>query len=193
MAATLPVQALPFDPAAQCGATELPNGFPFSGTNQEYFDAVMALQYDCATKVAPLVAIEVECRKALDGLLYPNGYPTNNNRQDGTDKFELPSGWVMEFQRRINVKIDEAQLPSIKEEVSKLPVDEETGEMPTFGSALKFKPDLSMSGYGNLRDDVRVLLNQALTFTPGTPGVKVIPPKAKAAAKAADQKAKAAS
>lgn len=191
MATQIPVQKLPFEDDAEVQDYTLPDGNTYTLTKKQYFDKLMALQYDSAQTAAKYSAIDKECRQAVDKLLYPNGYPTKGNRQDGTDKYELPAGWTLEFERRISVKIDETQLPSIREEVAKLPVDPETGEVPSLGQSLRFKPELSMSNYGTLRDDVRVILNSALTFTPGLPGVKLIAPKAKATAKADDQKAAA--
>lgn len=169
----------------------LPDGSSFQGTNRQYFDALMGLQYQAAAEAKKYTDIDRECRAELMKLMYPDSYPVDDStgRMDGTDKYELPGGWTLEFEKRIGCKIDAALLPGIREAVSKLPMDEETGEMPTLGDAIRYRPELSDSAYGNLRPDVRVLLNEALTFTPGTPGIKAVPPKAKAAARADDQKA----
>jgi hypothetical protein len=191
MGVAIPKQKLPFASDDETAHYILPDGNTYTLTKQEYFDKLAALQHVHAAKAAEHARIDKECRQQLDALLYPDGYPTKENRQDGTDKYELPGGWTLEFERRINVKIDEAQLQSIEQEIAKLPIDPESGEVPTIGSAIRHRPELSMSAYGNLRDDVRVILNQALTFTPGTPGVKFVAPKPKAAAKANDQKAQA--
>lgn len=185
MATRLPVNELPFENDPTLHEFELPDGSMSAPmTKRQYFDIAMADHYEKANAFAAAKAAESEARKRVYELIYPDSWD-----KEGTDKFELPGGWVLEFKRTLNVKIDAVQLPSIREAIEKLPVDPDSGEMPSWDGALKFKPDLSISGYGNLRDDVRVLLDQALEFAPGTPGVKVIPPKAKAAAKASDQKA----
>lgn len=193
MAASIPVQPIPFknDPAVI--VEELPNGEIFQGTEWELFTRLGAIQADAAARAKVLNDLDTICRQRMQRLFYPTGYPMNKetHRMDGTDKFELPAGWTLEFEKRINVKIDAAALPSIAEAVAALPVDEETGEVPSIGSAIRAKPEFSASGYGNLRDDVRVILNEALEFTPGTPGIKMVPPKQVAAKRVDGQKAKA--
>lgn len=187
MAARLPVNELPFENDTELHVFELPDGSQSEPmTKRAYFDIAMADHYEKSNVFAAAKAAEAAARARVRALLYPDSWD-----KEGTDKFELPGGWVLEVKRTINVKIEESQLQAIRESIEKLPVDPDTGEVPTWEGALKFKPDLSLSGYNNLRDDVRVLLSEALEFTPGTPGVKVIPPKPKAAAKASDQKAKA--
>lgn len=182
---------LPFDGNEPSLALMLPDGSPFQGNKQEYFNALMGLQHQAAQTAKKYVDIDRECRVELMTLIYPNGYPVDKEtgRMDGTDKYELPAGWTLEYERRVGCKIDEAQLPGIREAVSKLPVDPETGEVPSLGEAIRYRAELSDSAYGNLREDVRILLGDALTFTPGTPGIKAVPPKAKATARADDQKA----
>lgn len=191
MAARLPLNQLPFDSDTETFEFELPDGSQYHGTKRMQFDKLMALSYSITAQVVPLIKQEQACRVEIMSLLYPDGYPTNaeTGRMDGTDKFELPSGWVLEFEKRVGCKIDEAQLPAIREAISKLPPDEETGEVPDIGNAIRYRPELSDSAYGLMDPRARVILNEALTFTPGTPGVKAVAPKPKAAVKPSDQKA----
>jgi hypothetical protein len=191
MAATKPKLALPFDGDEPSLVPILPDGSPFEGNKRQYFDALMGLQHQSAAYAKSSTEIDRECRIEIMKLLYPNSYPVDamTGRMDGTDKFELPGGWTLEYEKRVGVKVDESQLPGIREAVMALPTDEETGEMATLGDAIRYRAELSDTAYGNLREDVRVLLNEALTFTPGTPGIKAVAPKAKAAARASDQKA----
>lgn len=185
MATRLPVNELPFENDTELSQFPMPDGtLSQPMTKRQYFDIALVDHYEKSNKFAAAKEAEGEARKRVYELIYPESWD-----KEGTDKFELPGGWVLEMKRTINVKIDAAQLPSIREAIEKLPVDGDSGEMPSWDAALKFKPDLSLSGYGTLRDDVKVLLAQALEFNPGTPGVKVIAPKPKAAAKASDQKA----
>lgn len=186
MAARLPINKLPFEDDAALEVFTLPDGTESQPmTKRQYFDIAMADLYTKAQAFAEAKVAESEARKIVYSMVYPKSWD-----EEGTDKFELGNGWIVEFKRTINVTIDDAQLPSLKEEIEKLPVDPDSGEMPSIDAAVKYKPDLSMSGYKLLRDDVKELLNQALEFKPGTPGVKVNPPKAKATAKASDQKAR---
>jgi hypothetical protein len=193
MAAPKPKLALPFDGNEPSLVLFLPDGSPFEGNKRQYFDALMGLQHQAAAQAKTNTEIDRECRVEIMKLLYPNSYPVDatTGRMDGTDKFELPGGWHLEYEKRVGVSIDEAQLPGIREAVTKLAVDEETGEMPSLGEAIRYRAELSDTAYGNLRADVRVLLNEALTFKPGTPGIKAVAPKAKATARADDQKATA--
>jgi hypothetical protein len=78
----------------------------------------------------------------------------------------------------------------VREAVAALPMDPETGEIPTLGEAIRYRAELSDTNYGTLAPEVRAILNQALTFTPGLPGVKLVPPKEKATARADQQKAR---
>jgi hypothetical protein len=184
MAARLPIDPLPFQADAEISTHFMPDGEEFEGTKRQFFDKLMALWYPVANEAKAAAEREKEIRAAVVALIYPTSFDT-----EGTDKFELGGGWVFEVKRRMNDKIDEAALGAVREEIAKLPVDPDSGEMPSIDACIKYKPDFSMSGYKALRDDVRVLLNQALTLTPGTPGVAIIPPKAKAAVKPSDQKA----
>ena len=186
MAARLPVNELPFQADSEIGNYFMPDGEEFQGTKRQFFDKLMAAWYPVANEAKAAAEREKEIRNAIVAVLYPTSFDT-----EGTDKFSLGGGWVFEVKRRMNDKIDEAALAAVREEVAKLPVDPDSGEVPSIESCIKYKPDFSMSGYKNLRDDVRELLNQAITLTPGTPGVSVIPPSAKAAVKASDQKAAA--
>lgn len=194
MAAPKPKLPLPFDPNASSLALMLPNGTPFEGNNQQYFDACMGLMYETAAKLKPLADIEKKCREEVQKLLYPEGYPTNaeTGRMDGVDKYELPGGWTLTFEKRVGAKIDETLLPGIREAVAALPVDPESGEIPTLGDAIRYRAELSDTNYGTLAPEVRVLLNEALTFTPGLPGVKIEAPKAKATSRPDQQKARGA-
>jgi len=186
MAKPLPINELPFQGDCELKEWTMPDGTVAILTKAKYFDRILADWYQKATEFAALKAAEAEARARVIEMVYPDGYA-----KPGTDKFGIQSGWVLEMERRINVSIDEAQLAGIAAEVAKLEVDPDTGEIPTFSAAVKPKPTFSEAGYRDLREDVKALLNDALTFTPGTAGVKVIPPKAKATARVTDQKAKA--
>jgi hypothetical protein len=115
--------------------------------------------------------IETEARMALYAYFYKETDPKRS--EAGTERFGMPGGWVLDIERRINVKIDQAALDPIKKVISELPPDPDTGEMATIDAAIKYKPDFSESGYRNLRADVKVILSEALTFTPGKPGFKL--------------------
>lgn len=121
-------------------------------------------------------ARENETRMAVFAHFFPEGDPRRS--AGGKDKFQMPGGFVLEIERRINVKIDKAALPAVRQVVSEMPVDPETGEVPTIEHAIRMAPEFSESGYKALPEHVRLIVNDCLTFTPGTPGLKLEPPKA---------------
>lgn len=185
MAAKLPINKLPFEDDANVELFWAPNGEEFRGTKKEYYDYLMALWYPKQAELAALVVSEKEFRNAISALIFPSGWD-----KDGTEKFEMPSGWVLEFEKRLNVTIDKAQLPAIKEAIEKLEPDPETGEMATLEGVISFDPRMSLSGYRNMRPEARALLDDALEIKPGTPGLKIKAPSGKAATRASDQKAR---
>lgn len=186
MAAPIPTIKLPFEDDGEIQTFFPPHQEePFEGTKRQYFDFLMGAHYPLANQVKALTQQEKEMRAAIVALLYPDGYDA-----EGTDRYELPGGWKLDIDRKMNVAIDEAQLSAIREEVAKLEIDPETGEVPDFDACIKTKLDFSMSGWRNLRDDVRVLLGEALTFKQGSPGFKLKEPSARATQRATDQKAR---
>ena len=188
MATPIPIIPLPFLEDQELGIFTMPlTGEQFGpATKKQFFDELMKVHYPLMNKAKELVDQEKEVRAQIVALIYPDSFD-----ERGTDRFELGGGWALDLERRMNIKIDETQISSVREEVAKLPVDPETGEMPSIDSAVKFKAELSESGWDNLRDDVRALLQPAVTFTPGSPGFKIKPPKQTATRRASDQKAKA--
>lgn len=187
MAAKLPINKLPFEGSTEVELFFAPNGEEFRGTKKEYYDYLLAIWYPKAAELAALAVAEKELRTAISALIHPTGWEV-----DGTEKYEMPSGWVLEFKKTLNVTIDKAQLPSITEAVGKLEVDPETGEVATLEGIITYRPELSLSKYREIRADVKALLDDALEIKPGLPGVKMIPPSTKATSRASDQKAKAA-
>lgn len=190
MAARLPINDLPFETDDSLHTFEVID--PETGnlverqlTKRQYFDIALGDWYAKSNAFAAAKEAEAEARTKVIQLIYPDSYD-----EEGTEKYQLPAGWVLEMEKRINVKVEQAVLAGLIEQIEKLPVDE-NGEMPTIDAAIKMKPDFSMSGWRDLRPDVKVILQDALTFTPGTAGVKLKPPSAKATARVSDQKAQA--
>lgn len=185
MATKLPINALPFLDETEVATYEVPNGTEFTGTKKEYYDHLMALWYPQQAELSALVEREKNYRNQIAKLLFPDGWD-----EDGTTKFEMPSGWVLEFERRLNVTLDKAALPSIIEAILALPPDPETGEIGSVAGVISYDPKMSLSGYRKMRPDAKALLNDAVEIRPGTPGMKMKPPSARASTKASDQKAR---
>lgn len=121
------------------------------------------------------VARENELRLQVFSNFYKADDPCLS--EPGTEHFAMPGNWLLKIERRINTKVDQSLIGAIKTEIATLEADPDSGELPTIDAALKWKPDFSESGYRDLRDDVKVILNKALTRTPGTPGIKLELPK----------------
>lgn len=134
-------------------------------------DELVGAWFTAANELASISKRENEARVALYRHFYKEG--DKKASEDGTEKFEMPGGWVLEITRRLNVKIDEALLDAAKKVIAELPADPETGELATIDTAVKYKPQLT-AGYDNLRGDVKEILSEALTFTPGLPAIKLV-------------------
>jgi hypothetical protein len=117
------------------------------------------------------VATEMEARMALFRYFYKESDPKCN--LSGREKFGMPSGWVLEIQRRLNYSVDVAALDSIRKAVAALPVDPDSGEIASIEAAIKYRLEVSESGYRDLRHDAKALLNEALTVKPGAPSLKL--------------------
>jgi hypothetical protein len=140
----------------------------------EELDRLVGVWYDTSQRLNAIKQAEAEARDALFSYFYKSDDPKRSVA--GTEKFGMPGGWALEVERRINWKIDEAALDSCKKAIAELKVDE-NGEVPSIDAAIKYKPSFSESGYKTLRDDVRLILNQALEAKPGQPSIGLVAPK----------------
>lgn len=146
----------------------------------EQLDKLVGAWYQASKKLAEIKETEAEAREALFSYFYKTDDPKRSIA--GTEKFGMPGGWALEVERRINWKIDEAALDGCKKVIAELKVDE-NGELPSIDACIKYKATFSESGYKLLRDDVRLILDQALESKPGQPSIGLIAPKVEAKAK----------
>jgi hypothetical protein len=140
-------------------------------------DKLVGAWYNAAQQLVAIKEAEAEARDALFSYFYKSDDPKRS--QAGTEKFGMPGGWALEVERRINWKVDEAALDACKKTIAELKVDE-SGELPSIDACIKYKPTFSESGYKTLRDDVRLILSDALESKPGQPAISLIAPKAEA-------------
>lgn len=91
------------------------------------------------------------------------------NPREGTNKFALADGWVMNGTYVINRKVDVASLKNLGDEFaeSKIPTD----------ALFKYEPTLVKSAYNLLTDEQRLLVDRALIIKPGTPQLEIKLPK----------------
>lgn len=108
-------------------------------------------------------------------VLYAHFYAENDplRSEAGKEKFSMPGGWQLEIERRINARIDRATLATCKAAIDALPPDPDTGEVPSLDAIIRWEPKLSDSNYKTAPDRVKEILGECLTFTPGSPGLKL--------------------
>lgn len=118
--------------------------------------------FDLNTKISKMKTEEMELRKKICSAVFPNP-------KEGTNKHNLPDGWVMKMQHVVNRKVDEAVLAANKERFLKagIPVDQ----------IIRWKPDLKVGDFKKLDEAKQVLLGEALIITDGSPQLEIVLPK----------------
>ena len=117
-----------------------------------------------ANKVNPIIEKEQALRKEVFDLFFPA--PT-----EGTNKFDLPEGWVLKGTYKIDRKVDEQAVPAITEALRGMGVNVDL--------LVTYEPKLKTATYKELTAEQRVVFDQALTIKPGSPTLELVPPKAK--------------
>jgi len=142
--------------------------------------------YEASKKAKAADEAENAARMAVYNKLHEPGETIRS--QPGTERFEMPGNWVLEVERRRNCRIDKPALTAVIEAFKAMPVDRETGEIPSLDGVIRFDPKLSDAGYRDMAPHLRTILDEALTFSEGTPGMKLEykPPKGQVKAKAKD-------
>jgi hypothetical protein len=140
------------------------------------FDALIGNWYSTASKLAALTDQEAAMRQEIYDFLYPSDDPRRSEAQ--TEHFQMPGGWVLKIETRINTTIDRAALDVAKKLILELEADED-GVIPSLDGVITYSPKLSESGYRDAHPKVREILaeNQVLQSAPGKPGIKLELPK----------------
>jgi hypothetical protein len=117
------------------------------------------------------VQAEMSLRKALFARFFPAP-------KEGVNNAPLANGWVLKGTPKVNIKVDEAVIPNVRQELAKMNL--------SLDPYLKTKYDLVWSAYKAVRDDeeqnktVGPVLRTMLTFTAGAPVLEIVlPAKAK--------------
>lgn len=87
--------------------------------------------------------------------------------KEGVNHLITADGFDLVLDYKVNRKLDVAVLDAV---MSELP---ENSAFRQLGVLIEYKPALVMSGYRLLPDDQRLIFCQALTETPGTPGLEI--------------------
>lgn len=91
------------------------------------------------------------------------------NPAEGTNTLDLPEGWKLKGNYKLNRKLDEAALPEVLKELRKLHVKTD--------SLIKYKPELSTTEFRKLTPEQEKVLAAAMVTTPGTPSLELVAPK----------------
>ena len=117
-------------------------------------------------QLADIKKQEAELRAEVFAALFDNGeFPL----KEGANKLDLPDGWSITATHKLNYNIDEAVISDTLEQMR------EKGFSDL--GLVKYKPSLSVAEYRKIDDEMKGILSAALTIKPGSPSMKLIPPK----------------
>lgn len=113
-------------------------------------------------QITELEAKEIELRKELFATAFPN--PEEGSKYN---KLDLPNGYMLQGDYKINRRVDEAALDTVRKEMDPI----------AFGRTFRFKPELSKSGFKDLTDEQKRIASQAIIAAPGTPSLAIVQKK----------------
>ncbi len=122
----------------------------------------LAAWHDLKAQAAELTLQEVALRKEI----FSDAFPTP---EEGSkyNKLDLPDGYMLQGDYKINRKIDEAALGEVQRQM----------EPVMFNRAFRFKPELNKSGFKDLTDEQKKIASLAIIATPGTPALDIVQKK----------------
>jgi len=115
-----------------------------------------------ANHLATLKAREMELRKELFAFAFPNPL-------EGTNKVDLPEGWLLKGVYKLDRSVDEAAFNAIKDQLRAINVNPDP--------LVRLKPELAVRDYKALSDQARGIMDQALIIKPGAPSLELVAPK----------------
>lgn len=137
----------------------------------EEFNTMSAEWMELTARMAVDKAREIELRNALIKKLYPRGIiPV------GTNNHSVGEGWVVKVAGKVNSKVDETMIASTRELMVNLAKE---GKVQPFDldEVIRFKPELSASGWNALTTEQQHVVKNCVTFTPGQAGLEIVKPK----------------
>lgn len=95
--------------------------------------------------------------------------------KEGTNTLTLGNGYELKAEYKFNYSLDKDKVDDALEKIEKL------GNEGTFIAErlVKWSPELSISEYRKLDKQYLDLITPVLTIKPGTPSLKIVPPKGK--------------
>lgn len=117
-------------------------------------------------QLATVKAQEAALRSELFAALFDNGkFPL----KEGANKLDLPDGWSIQATHKLNYSIDEAVISDTLEQMREKGFSDR--------GLVKYKPSLSVAEYRKIDDEMKGIFSAALTIKPGSPSMKLVPPK----------------
>lgn len=123
---------------------------------------------ELSTLQKKLKAVEMAMRKQMAEEFF-----TNPN--EGTNTFDMGKEWKLKLTHKINRSPDEASFEGVFAELNA----DDTITAFTKEDLFKFKPELKKAAYNKLTDKQRNIFDQCLVIKPGSPELKLVPPKEK--------------
>ena len=112
----------------------------------------------------PLLDSEMALRKEVVKMFFPDA-------REGTTNLDLAQGWKLKAVVKLTRKIDEAALPAVGEQLREIGVNPDT--------LVEYKPEVVTAAYRALSDASSAIFDNALTTSPASPTLALIPPKEK--------------
>lgn len=116
-----------------------------------------------AEQLEALKARELELRLQVAEIYFPEA------GDEGTTSMDLNDGWQLKLVKRVNRRLanSKGETDAI---VKQLPP--EVAE-----KAIAWKPELKLRDYKKLAPEFRAIIDSVVTTSPGTPSLKLVPPK----------------
>ncbi len=128
-------------------------------------EAVMKLTgewYTAKKTLDDIKGVEMDLRKQVYAKTL------EGKAQEGTNKFGLADGWIINCTLPYNYKVDPA-ITAANKVLHDAGVD--------LNLLVEWKPELRIGEYRKLNEEQKALVDNYLTITPGTPQMKVVLPK----------------
>ncbi|MCK9234951.1 MAG: hypothetical protein M0P09_01390 [Acholeplasmataceae bacterium] len=126
---------------------------------------------ELTAKMAADKAREIELRNRLISKVYKNGVVPV-----GTNNVLLPEGWVLKVNGKVNYRVEEDAVEATKGLIAEKVAAGEITEF-SFDDIVKYKPDLSLSGWNGLTEEQKHLIRNCVTERPGQASIEITKPK----------------
>ena len=109
-----------------------------------------------------IVEKEMELRKLVVASFFPEA-------KEGTNNADLGDGWKLKFTNNFEYKLDEAVMDNIRWQLT------EAGFSPD--RVFSYTPKIMLKEYRGLPDNIKPIVDSALTIKPKSPTLELVAPK----------------